>query len=463
MKKDFFIKDGKSISKQEMFLAFAEILDLKNIDTNFPKDCTDDKTKLYNWFIANLDVINQITESDLELIANNPTEEFKEMKEWINHYEHLNIREEITKILKEIFSEDDEQVSELELKGVLGLIDYSEPRSINRIFLSDYRSAAEDLQILPQLESLKMVKRERFENELCYRINEEFKLKIYLMAKMNLSIKNIDNVIEQAEEKYKIEDIDFESNKLKSNIDELIKYLKSIVSLYSDVQSLKKRYEHLITIRKKVLTNSISEYININNNANISSQEIDICYQNYNKYINDNNSSYSKELKSIDYELKYIIDCIEKDIKLQLKLYSYNIIYGKYRNYVAIASFVDYFSSGRISSLEGTDGAYNLYEQESRADIVISKLDDIINSLEKIKENQYYIYNELNNINNSLALINSQLLVNNILQVVQISELSEIIDNTNEIAYNTNVTSYYAKKIANHTKAIAIMQFLDRL
>ena len=284
------------------------------------------------------------------------------------------------------------------------------------------------------------------------------------MAKMNLSIKNIDNVIEQAEEKYKIEDIDFESNKLKSNIDELTKYLKSIVSLYSDVQSLKKRYEHLVAIRKKVLTNSISEYINNNNtNVEVLSQEIENSYQNYNKYINDNNSSYSKELKSIDYELKYIIDCIEKDIKLQLKLYSYNIIYGKYRNYIAIASFVDYFSSGRISSLEGTDGAYNLYEQESRADIVISKLDDIINSLEKIKENQYYIYNELNNINNSLALINSQLLVNNILQVVQISELSEIIDNTNEIAYNTNVTSYYAKKAANYTKAIAIMQFLDRL
>ena len=228
-----------------------------------------------------------------------------------------------------------------------------------------------------------------------------------------------------------------------------------------------------MAIKKDCLMKSIDEYINAKNNekTEILNQnlevyyQLDSCYQDYNKYLNDEttNSPYSSKIKSIDYEQQYIVDCIEKNLQLQSKLYSYNIIYGKYRNYIAMASFIDYFLSGRCNSLEGSNGAYNLYEQESRADIVINKLDVIIDSLEKIKENQYYIYNELNNINNSLNVINYQLLVNNLLQTVQISELSQIIDNTEEIAYNTKVTAYYAKKTANYTKAIAIMQFLDRL
>ncbi len=170
-----------------------------------------------------------------------------------------------------------------------------------------------------------------------------------------------------------------------------------------------------------------------------------------------------KKLKAIEYELEFIIENIKKDIEIQNKMYSYNIIYGKYRNYIAMSSFIDYFMSGRCSTLDTNTGAYNLYEQESRTDIIINKLDAIVDSLEEIKENQYYIYNQLKSINNTLENIDSQLLVNNILQVVQVAKLDEIIDNTNEIAYNTKVTAYYSKKTANYTKAIAFMNFMDRV
>ena len=170
-----------------------------------------------------------------------------------------------------------------------------------------------------------------------------------------------------------------------------------------------------------------------------------------------------KKIKAIEYELEFIIENIKKDIEIQNKMYSYNIIYGKYRNYISMSSFIDYFMSGRCSTLDTNTGAYNLYEQESRTDIIINKLDTIVDSLEKIKENQYYIYNQLKSIDSSLKSINEQLLVNNILQVVQVAKLDEIIDNTNEIAYNTKVTAYYSKKTANYTKAIAFMNFMDRL
>ncbi len=171
----------------------------------------------------------------------------------------------------------------------------------------------------------------------------------------------------------------------------------------------------------------------------------------------------NKKLKSIEYEVEFIKENIKKDIELQNKLYSYNIIYGKYRNYIAMASFIDYLVSGRCDSLDKNTGAYNLYEQESRTDIIINKMDVIIDSLEKIKENQYYIYSQLKDINNSLDLINGQLLVNNILQTVQVSQLGTMIEKADEIAYNTKVTSYYAKKTAHYTEALMFMNLIDRL
>jgi hypothetical protein len=48
-----------------------------------------------------------------------------------------------------------------------------------------------------------------------------------------------------------------------------------------------------------------------------------------------------QKLKAIEYELEFIVDNIEKNIKLEKELYSDNIVYGKYRNIIAISSFLD--------------------------------------------------------------------------------------------------------------------------
>ena len=113
--------------------------------------------------------------------------------------------------------------------------------------------------------------------------------------------------------------------------------------------------------------------------------------------------------------------------------------------------------AGRCTELEGPDGTYNLYELESRSDIVINKLDKILTSLDQIKENQYYIFNEIKTANDSLDMINGQLLVNNSLEVVEISKLNDIIANTNQTAYNTAVTAFYSKKNAELTDALGFM------
>lgn len=79
-------------------------------------------------------------------------------------------------------------------------------------------------------------------------------------------------------------------------------------------------------------------------------------------------------------------------------LYDIGIIHPKYRNMIAIASFVDYFETGRVEKLKGSDGAYNLFEQELRANIIISELKKINESLEIIKSNQYALYTELKEV-----------------------------------------------------------------
>ncbi len=43
------------------------------------------------------------------------------------------------------------------------------------------------------------------------------------------------------------------------------------------------------------------------------------------------------------------------------KYYSKNVVYPKYRNFVAIASFYEYFSSERCYELEGHEGACNFF------------------------------------------------------------------------------------------------------
>jgi len=171
-------------------------------------------------------------------------------------------------------------------------------------------------------------------------------------------------------------------------------------------------------------------------------------------------NTYYKKVKSIEYEMEYIYKCLEEPIRLKQELYSYNIIYGKYRNFIAVSSFVDYFMSGRCDCLDGGNGAYNLYEQESRTDIIINKMDVIISKLDQIAENQYYIYNKLTEINETLKDISNLLLVNDLIQVVQVAELQKIEEKTNEIAYNTKVTSFYAEKTAKYAK---IMTYLTAL
>lgn len=122
-------------------------------------------------------------------------------------------------------------------------------------------------------------------------------------------------------------------------------------------------------------------------------------------------------------------------------LYASNFIYPKYRNLIAIASMYEYLDSGRCNSLEGADGAYNIYELEVRLDRIITKLDIIISNLEQIRANQYYLYTAIKEMQPHIDRVTNTIIENT-------NKLNEVAVNTAVTAYTTQVierNQYYGR------------------
>ena len=129
------------------------------------------------------------------------------------------------------------------------------------------------------------------------------------------------------------------------------------------------------------------------------------------------------------------------------ELYSNNIIFPKYRNMVAMCSIYEYFVTGRCSELTGADGAYNIYEYEVRQNMIINKLDIIIDELEAIKNNQYMLYEEMRQ-------------TNELLRGVQ-NELASIYNSVSVIESNSYITAQCAQITAKNTEAIKYISLIN--
>ena len=160
---------------------------------------------------------------------------------------------------------------------------------------------------------------------------------------------------------------------------------------------------------------------------------------------------------SIHKEIQVAEELLQKTYEARNTLYSYNIIFGKYRNIVAISTFYEYLLSGRCTSLEGASGAYNLYESEIRADMIISQLSTVVEKLEDIKQGQYMLYSQLREANSMLSTLNDKM-ERAAKSLSHIEHSAAAIENSAEqIAYNTEVSAYYAKKNAELTNALGFM------
>lgn len=114
--------------------------------------------------------------------------------------------------------------------------------------------------------------------------------------------------------------------------------------------------------------------------------------------------------------------------------YDKGVIFEKYRNLVAMTTMYEYFASGRCAELEGPNGAYNLYEQETRQNIIITNLQDINQHLSDIKNNQFVLYQAMNEGLQSLAKVQND-----------ISDMARCVKN---IETSSAVSAYFAEVTA---------------
>ena len=113
--------------------------------------------------------------------------------------------------------------------------------------------------------------------------------------------------------------------------------------------------------------------------------------------------------------------------------YNTNVVYAKYRGLVPITMFCEYFESGRCTTLEGHEGAYNIYENEIRLNLIITKLDDIITRLDRIQSNQYMLANMLGDCTRQIARLSDA-------ADQQIRHMRKIEANTEAAAYYSQLT-----------------------
>lgn len=166
-----------------------------------------------------------------------------------------------------------------------------------------------------------------------------------------------------------------------------------------------------------------------------------------------------------DSEIQDIVKNLEEEYNCLNEILSVGIIYPKYNELVAWTTMYEYFATGRVTELKGTDGAYNLYESESRANTIIGQLDIVISQLEQIKNNQYMLYQIMTDINNNLSAISDQMNhVTNALNKIEVNTadvnilLGEINNNSKVSAYYNAKTAKYSEIIANRTQALVFLK-----
>lgn len=147
------------------------------------------------------------------------------------------------------------------------------------------------------------------------------------------------------------------------------------------------------------------------------------------------------KLKPLESEYNWLVtESIPNTQKIRNAIYKLEYIAGDYRNLVAVSSFYQYFRTGRVDSLRGPYGAYNKYEEESRSDLIIQKLDDIIDCLDIIQKNQRLLYEAIEE-----AKRTNQKIVN---------ELTHISIQNEQIVTNSYITAYNSRIIAQNTEVL---------
>ncbi len=114
------------------------------------------------------------------------------------------------------------------------------------------------------------------------------------------------------------------------------------------------------------------------------------------------------------------------------QLYELNVVYNKYWDPVPIATFYEYLKSGRCDTLGGYEGAYNRYEDELKMDRIVGRLDIVIQKLDQVVKNQYYLACSMREANKNIERLYDA-------SISMAASLQSIEKNEALNAYNTAV------------------------
>lgn len=162
-------------------------------------------------------------------------------------------------------------------------------------------------------------------------------------------------------------------------------------------------------------------------------------YEKSKKEIESNKIHNIQILNNIDLALKNCKNELIETNNVLKQYYDLGYIYPKYRGLIPVCTIYEYLDSGRCFRLEGHEGAYNLYENELRMNIILNKLNEIIYRLDDISSSQHLLANEIKSSN------------------IQINNLCNSLEN---IESNAELTQYYSKLSAANTAYLKWINFL---
>ena len=169
-------------------------------------------------------------------------------------------------------------------------------------------------------------------------------------------------------------------------------YLWGLKSKYSVYQSAKELYDK----QTKCNQQRITEYENACNQA-----DRDVLHE-HTAFMKEGAEAISTSLTENEAQLEEAQATLEQ-------LYAMNILHPKYRNFIAVTMLLEYFETERCDSLTGVNGAYNLYETELRQNLIILKLDEIVEHLDNLQATMYNCCAALTTLNQQMNQVQKQL------------------------------------------------------
>lgn len=168
----------------------------------------------------------------------------------------------------------------------------------------------------------------------------------------------------------------------------------------------------------------------------------------YNIKAQEDNRIWKDKCKSIcqrlDKEYRGVNANLKQTEQILKEYYDLDVIYPKYRNFVCMASVLDYLQSGICTQLTGHEGAYRILEEDIKFRRIENKLDIVIKKLDEIKETQYSIYMAIQEANNNLNSIGTKI----------DSSTKQIVSNQKNINEKLDTISYNQRIQEKNTEII---------